>query len=332
MIGRYAQVLAILDSLVGGAQIGAHGPFWRGLTVEQFISRKVFGLPIVEVGNAVRSNLIKALRAERPFGSDVGTPGAMYRRMPAGRQAATDEQIDFIARWINDGCPDDTVNAAALISTGSQDRLQRHITYWREFDDWAMFNVEPEVSAAINEFFPLAQLWVLFARDSGQLARWRQAISADPVRRALQVLSERQRITVAKYYGFPPNSEVLFESYKLFGKGEFPPDPLRPADPHHRMDGETMWFVWSAFADGCLRQGIDGNYWNVAARAILVGLLHDGIFRQRFRVLGFEATAQGSAAAVEHAAGLSDAQIISELAQRCAQCGLFDSLIEDAIG
>jgi Ferritin-like len=104
---RFAHVREILDAAVGGrTTFGAHGPFWRGLTRDQFVQHVVFGRPLLVVGNGRESNLVKALRGQLPFGRDTGTAGATFRRMPAGLDPVAPADIDFIEQWINDGCPD----------------------------------------------------------------------------------------------------------------------------------------------------------------------------------------------------------------------------------
>lgn len=107
-MGRYQKIIDILDKAVGGsaASVGAHGPFWRGKTLEQFVAAVVFGQKLLSPGDGKGSNLIKALRGEAPFGADIGTPEAIFRRMPAGRRAVTAKQVDAIQQWIDDGCPD----------------------------------------------------------------------------------------------------------------------------------------------------------------------------------------------------------------------------------
>ncbi len=107
-MNRFDEVKRILDDAVGGpdAEVGGpHGPFWRELTLEEFVQFDVFGLPIVTVGDGDDSTIVKALRGQAPFGEDIGTAGATFRRMPAGMPPVPDEQIVLIARWIDDGCP-----------------------------------------------------------------------------------------------------------------------------------------------------------------------------------------------------------------------------------
>lgn len=109
-IMSYARVLEILDESVGGpqAQIGAHRAFWRGLTRDEFVAKKVFGKALVVPGDSAKSNLVLALRGEAPFGADLlpPPPGANLSRMPAGMAPVPDESITFITKWIDAGCPE----------------------------------------------------------------------------------------------------------------------------------------------------------------------------------------------------------------------------------
>lgn len=107
-MARYQQIIDILDAAVGGSTVpvGAHGAFWRGKSKDEFVAANVFGQMLLIVGDGAGSNLVRALRGLAPFGSDVGTPGGIFRRMPAGRPPVTAEQIDVIDKWIDDGCPD----------------------------------------------------------------------------------------------------------------------------------------------------------------------------------------------------------------------------------
>ncbi|WP_181150028.1 ferritin-like domain-containing protein [Ensifer aridi] len=107
-MGRFQEVVDILDSAVGGSAspVGAHGAFWRGKTREEFIAANIFGQMLLMPGDGANSSLVKALRGEAPFGSDVGTLGGLFRRMPAGRPPVPPAQIDVVEKWIDDGCPE----------------------------------------------------------------------------------------------------------------------------------------------------------------------------------------------------------------------------------
>ena len=111
-MNRFLYVKEILDESVGGSTAtvgGPHRAFWRSQSRDQFVAFKIIGLPIVALGKGNESNIIKALRGEAPFGSDIGTPDASIRRMPAGRDPIPADRIAFISSWIDDGCPEDAV-------------------------------------------------------------------------------------------------------------------------------------------------------------------------------------------------------------------------------
>jgi hypothetical protein len=104
---RFDHVKQILEEAVNGETIGAHGNFWRPLSLDQFKAKKVFGQALLVVGNPDDSNLIKALEGRAPFGADAGVPGATWPRMPAGFDPVPPDRIAYLRKWIADGCPDD---------------------------------------------------------------------------------------------------------------------------------------------------------------------------------------------------------------------------------
>jgi hypothetical protein len=122
-MNRFLRVKEILDTAVGGPTApvgGPHRAFWRNQTRDQFVGFEVLGLPLVTLGQGDVSNLVKALRGENPFGRDTGTADAEFRRMPAGRPPVLPDQIAFIARWIDDGCPeaDEAIGQLELLLNG----------------------------------------------------------------------------------------------------------------------------------------------------------------------------------------------------------------------
>jgi hypothetical protein len=94
--------VAILDEAIGGpgVGIGAHKAFWRDISRDDFVVKKVFNKALVVVGDGANSNLVRALKGEAPFGSDLPDPpaGATTRRMPAGRPPVPAESIGAIAQ------------------------------------------------------------------------------------------------------------------------------------------------------------------------------------------------------------------------------------------
>jgi photosystem II stability/assembly factor-like uncharacterized protein len=110
---RFDQVVQILNASVGGAAapVGFHGPFWRNVTRDQLVAKKVFGLALITLDDSAGSNLVKALKGEAPFGADLPNPSpdATFNRMPSGRTPVAAADIAFIQKWIDDGCLEDTV-------------------------------------------------------------------------------------------------------------------------------------------------------------------------------------------------------------------------------
>ena len=111
-MSRFQQVIGILDDAIGGpdTNIRAHRAFWRGLTRDEFVAKTIFGHDLVTVGNGKVSNLVRALKGQVPFGSDLPSPppDSEIRRMPAGLPEVAADAIAFIEQWIDDGCPEET--------------------------------------------------------------------------------------------------------------------------------------------------------------------------------------------------------------------------------
>ena len=111
-------VIKVLDESIGGpgAGIGAHRAFWRDITRDEFVAKKVFGKAVVVLGDGANSNLVRALKGESPFGSDLPNhpQDATIRRMPAGRPPVPAASIAAIEQWIDAGCPQESVAAQPI--------------------------------------------------------------------------------------------------------------------------------------------------------------------------------------------------------------------------
>ena len=321
----FVRVRTILDTAVGPGTFGAHGPFWRGKTRDQFVQARVFGQQLLVIGNGQGSNLVKALRAQLPFGSDQGTAGATFRRMPAGRPAVAAGDLDFMEHWINDGCPDPSAPGAANLSLttgGQRPDPMIHVAFWRDFDDWAMFHVTPEVQDAVGVIFQVFATWRAFAGDPAAEPLFVSAVSSAAVRPAVAMLSERQKQTVESHYGVPVPLLAVLDGFERFGNDGLPDDPLRPGDPRHNMNGPIMWFIWSAFVEVCLQLNISPKFWRFYARLILCGMMNDGLFRGRFVVRGFGATPEGRTSIFRYVQEVPDADLPGELRRRYVESGL----------
>ncbi len=332
----YARIKEILDDAVQGSTFGAHGPFWRGFTRDQFVAHSVFGFKLIASRadgsfDPDESNLVKALEGRTPFGEDLEPPppGALFPRMPVGFPPASAAQITEIRDWISNGCPDQSTNAGQWFDPQAGGPLADptvHNSYWRDFDNWAMFQASQQTSADINTFFGKAGLWIAYANDPGQEPAWEAAINEAAVVEAVSRLEERQRQTVTAHYGQPVPLLTLLDGYERFGDNSLPDDPLRPQDPRHNMNGRSMWFFWTAFSDACLRlaatTAIPAEFWNGMIRVQLVGLMNDGLFRGRFPVNGFPATPQGKANVRTHVRNLNDSALPAEARIRFVDSGI----------
>jgi len=311
-VNRLSQIEIFLDEAVEGNEIGAHGAFWRGLSREEFVSYKVFGLvQLVQPGDAVNSNLVKALR------------GSGFPRMPVGYPALPENRIQFIEQWIRDGCPAELSDSVRIdYSAGAALPHERHNAFWREFDNWALFHVRPETSQAIGVIFDLAPRWAGFARGTVPESAWVADVNQPVSRAAIERIAVRLMQTVEAHYGNPVAGLTLLESFELFGKGErggLSPDPLRPADPQHSMNGAQMWFNWCVLLDCCIRltPPVQPTFYSAMMRAVMLGLMNDGLFRERFPVIGFSKDDPNASAALrQHVLSIPDDMLDEELTRR----------------
>jgi hypothetical protein len=280
---RYDRVLEILETSVNQEPIGAHGNFWRNKTRDQFVALRVRGMQLITVGDAAQSSLIKALRGLAPFGQDLENPpqGALFPRMPASRPAVPELSIQFIEKWINDGCLEDEMRTAfgmqpaAPAPAMSPDAIN---TFFREFDQFFAFEADQQTSDAIDAFFAVAEAWIGIA-NAPSLPTWTSAISVGNVAAAAQFLSDNQLRVINKHFGKPADRAALNSALWQFGQGSLPADNLRPQDRLHRMNGSIMWLYWLAFADASIRLGSNAPQWSETAKSICLGMVGDALFR-----------------------------------------------------
>jgi hypothetical protein len=325
---RFEHVKEILDRAVAGQTVHAHGAFWRGLTRDEFVQRSVFGRPLLVVGDAAASNLPRALRGVLPFGSDVGEPDARFRRMPAGLPPVREEDIVFIEHWIAEGCLEDEFvppRPAGALAAGAAPTPAApgvHLAYWRDLDNWSLFNRPPGVEEAIGEVFSRASLWHRQARDPANEPEWSASLNEPGAAPAWALLAGRQAQTVRAHYGNAPAWADVAIGYQDFGADTLPSDPLRPQDPRHRMNGVDMWFYWVAFSDGAIRLNLEPDFWREMLRVLLIGALNDGLVRGRFNVNGFAPGAGSQPEVLAFAEGLPAVDLPRELARRYVESGL----------
>jgi hypothetical protein len=114
-ISRFEQIQEILNSAVGNAEPIHEDQhrFWNKPLKEFLQIGSIYGVELIAPpgpNRGARSGLIKALKGEPPFG-DGGIP-----RMPLNRPPLALERIAFIEAWIDDDCPDQELDIAAVMS------------------------------------------------------------------------------------------------------------------------------------------------------------------------------------------------------------------------
>ncbi len=310
-LNRFSRIKVFLDESIEGQNIGAHGPFWRGTSRDEFVNLEVFNTAVVTIGDGANSALVRALR------------GDGFPQMPRGFNPMPAERIRFIEKWINDGAPSG-LSDVVTFNPDEGDGLDpvQHNHYWREFDNWAAFHRPPGIQEAVGLSSGVARVWAGFARGTPSEQELQSAIESPRTLAAVQLLARRQMQTIEAHYGNPIPLRNLLESYELFGRGidnaGLPEDPLRAGDPH-QMNGPQMWFNWTAMADACLRAStpIAPEFWRGHIRAILAGLMNDGVVRGRFPVDGFDASDPDVSCRIrEHVRGIPDGELQKELLAR----------------
>ena len=183
---RFEKVQAILEAAVAGSEIGAHGSFWRSLTLEQFKTTDVFGEQLLVVGSAEESNLIKALEGRAPFGADIGTPDAIYERMPVGFAPVSSENIAVIRRWIDDGCPDEEVTEeTSAVGGGTKIIDLMNVPSEKHDLDWLKAALQSAIELELATLPPyLCAMWSIDETDPN---------AAYPVQSLRQIVIEEMR-------------------------------------------------------------------------------------------------------------------------------------------
>jgi tyrosinase len=133
---RYARVKQILDEAARGstADYGGNGRFWRA-SLEDFKTVCVHGVRMIAPESATtscgcsdgqgqsrsaRSGLVQGLRGAPPF------DGVRFPLLMWGGDRVGDDDVAFIADWIDDGCPAEDDEVTVLDAAG-ESTVQPHV-------------------------------------------------------------------------------------------------------------------------------------------------------------------------------------------------------------
>ncbi len=126
--------------------------------------------------------------------------------MPFGYPTVPDDRILELRNWIAAGCPETIASPPTLINSAAGGALADptpHNTFFRDFDNWAMFMADPQTIDDINAYFTAADQYFAFATDPVAEPDWVTALLNADVVAAVQRLEQRQRETVMSHYGSP---------------------------------------------------------------------------------------------------------------------------------
>ena len=127
---RYQQVKRILDRAAGDSCVDydGSGRFWD-LPLDQFLQFELRGIRMIAAAEVLvhscchgstvetprsrsaRSGLIQGLRGQTPF------DGNQFPRLPWGGKNVADDEISFIADWIDDGCRETDHQTSITVDT-----------------------------------------------------------------------------------------------------------------------------------------------------------------------------------------------------------------------
>jgi hypothetical protein len=264
-----------------------HGPFWRGVSRDQFVNLKVWGLPLVVPGDPGRSNLVRALRGLSPFGADQNPrpPGAVFQRMPAGGlPAAAEVDIVLIEQWIGAGCPvlAPSVSAglfeAMLAGAGVQVTDATHTHFWRAMEDFFLpLYASEETREHVGVMHSNAYVaWMETYRD-GKSGEWPTYLASASVQESFRYIRKHQRRLLEAYYDNV--DDAIMDSLWKFGANALPTDPDPRYLPRHTMNSVQDWFWWVPYHFAALSANDAEEVDLILARGWQIGLVADGLIR-----------------------------------------------------
>jgi tyrosinase len=140
-ITRYQKVKEILDRAAAASKVdySGLGRFWQ-LPLDQFLQVELHGIRMIAAadepvpscchgpttaqelkGRGARSGLVQGLRGQTPF------DGTQFPPLPWGGLRVSEEEINFISEWIDDGCPpgdyQTSLNVEALTTATSVEEI-----------------------------------------------------------------------------------------------------------------------------------------------------------------------------------------------------------------
>jgi hypothetical protein len=277
----FLELQDMLDRILGTGPAPRHGLFWRGVSRDEFVAKRVYGIQVIVVNDPAASGLVKALRGLAPFGSDL-TPrpaGAVMPRMPMRRPPASEEDIVKIEEWIRGGCPDVIEGKRRRLPLTASTSDQVHVDYWRAVDHFFHPQMaDPVTGEHVGRMHAGAFLvWEAAHLLNQPATQWTDFLSQPEVQASVNYLREQQNRLIGEFYG--ADSAAFLDSLWKFGGNLLPNDPLSNIRPRHAMNGTLDWFYWIPQLDATVRAGNLTPTDLMLLRGWQVGLVADGLLR-----------------------------------------------------
>jgi hypothetical protein len=316
------QVQDVLEKVLGTTPQPFHIPFWRGLTRDELVSKKLFGRSLIVVGQPEKSYLLLALRS--------GASGPL--RAYFGQASAEGDDLAVIEQWIRNGCPEVAPIRSARIDSAGNDQ---HTKYWRAID----FFFHPKLASPVTKDHVLRlhgdalQEWIPTMLKATDPARWPNYLAQPKVAESFAYVRYHQRRLIVEYYN-GSQGDILDSLWK-FGGRLLPIDPTHPLPPiqYHTMNSVLDWFFWVPYLDASLRAS-DGEAIDLdLARGWQIGIVGDGLLRtdgerppgQRMPISDFAAGDPDlRAKVVAKYVAVDGPTMITEMVRRARESTLFD--------
>lgn len=282
------EVQTVIDRVFNKNILPMHYEFWRTNDSSELINAKLLDIPLFELGNSEKSNLITTLKkikgnTDKSKNVHKETPLELYLNK---NYLITDEDINILENWvikfnsISKSKPFvdiSVLNEENTAENKSADEI--HIEYWREIDIFFLPNLASQQTRPHVFKMHINSLmnWIPSNLTNQSPNKWEDFLALPDVKESFEYIRLHQRRLIRQFYG--DSQELLLDSLWKFGGNLLPIDPFSMAFPKHTMNGVFDWMCWIPYLDATLRaQDIDEVDFNLA-RAWQIGIVADGLLR-----------------------------------------------------
>src|SRR5262249_34179661 len=123
--------------------------------------------------------------------------------------------------------------------------------------------------------------WKKLAHGTSSEDAWNAVRGQASIVAATKVIRDNHERILAEHYGDPANAGAVLDSHWKFGGDLLPSDPQSSGPHQHTMNSPADWANWAPFIDTVLRDDPADPFNLLIARGWQVGIVADGLVRQR---------------------------------------------------